>query len=143
MNRLILLGTSFVLFACQSPQAREQHRGVGLWREEGPNIEAITLRNPDGTMKRKEIRRFDYAKEPGNFFSAWVWVIKGNDYGISLSETSRETSRNFIGKTWDLKVLSLDENIFRYLSSDGALVEERRIGNASNAELDKAQLKGL
>lgn len=94
-------------------------------------------------MKRKEIRRFDYSKEPAHFVSAWRWSIRGDDYQITLLEMTGEIWKKDVGKKWDLKVLALDENELRYLSSDGAVVEQKRIGAASNAAFDEAQLTGL
>lgn len=131
------------MLACQNPQKKGASSGVGIWEEKSPNVEAVTLRNADGTMKRKEIRRFDYAKEPARFVSEWQWSIRGDDYQIKLLGMSGETWKKDIGKTWNLRVLSLDENTFRYLSSDGAVVEEQRIGSASNAAFDEARLTGL
>lgn len=143
MNRLLLLAATSLMFACQSPSKKGVSSGVGLWEEKGPNVEAVTLRNADGTMKRKEIRRFDYSKEPALFVSEWQWSIRGDDYQITLLEMTGEIWKKDVGKTWDLKVLALDENVFRYLSSDGAVVEEKRIGSASNAGFNEARLTGL
>jgi hypothetical protein len=143
MNRLILFAVTSLMFACQSPPTKATHQGVGLWKEKSPNREAITLRNADGAMKRKEIRRFDYSSGGEYFISEWHWSIRGDCYRITLRQISGDAWKKNIGKTWNLKVLSLDENMFRYLSSDGAIVEETRIGSASNAAFDEARLPSL
>jgi hypothetical protein len=143
MKRLVLLAAILSAFGCQSPPKKGTFDGVGLWEEKGPNVEAVTLRNADGTMKRKEIRRFDYSKDPARFDSQWRWSIRGDDYRITLLEMSGEAWEKDIGKTWNLKVLSLNENVFGYLSSDGAVVEEKRVGSASNDAFNEARLTGL
>jgi len=131
-----------VLSACaaDSHEGGRNARLVGLWKEENPTVHAITLRNQDGTYRRKVVQRYDYARPPITYEERGRWKVRGDQYVWTLDDISTPPWKNEVGKESQVKILSSDEKKFRHLSTDEAVVEEHRIGPASNAAFEKAQL---
>jgi hypothetical protein len=114
---------------------------VGLWEEEGPTVHAVSLRKSDGTYRRKVVQVYDYALPPPIAYREdGHWRINGSRYlfkadHITASRWSRE-----VGTQRSVKILESNASLFKYLSTDGAVVEERRIAGASDAMFDKIKV---
>jgi hypothetical protein len=113
---------------------------VGLWEEEGATVHAISLRKSDGTYRRKVLQLYDYAQPPIIYREEGHWRVAGRSYVFTADHISALRWKKDIGKQRKLRVLLSDTRLFKYLSTDGAVVEERRIGEASDAMFDKMQL---
>ena len=116
---------------------------VGLWEEDSPTVHAITLRKADGTYRTKKIQKYDYAKPAVTYESAGHWKLNGTQYTFSLDDVSTPMWKKDIGKQWNENILASNKDLLRYFSTDGAVVDERRIGEASDGEFEKAALKPL
>lgn len=143
-----MLGFLLVAVTLSSCISTFHHTGatanaVGLWKEHSSVRYAITLRRADGTYRRKEIQDCDYAKPPIKYESAGRWSISGRKYTDRLEQVSTPVWKKDVGKQWTLEVVSMTHDLFRHLSSDGAIVEERRIGEASEVQFEKTPLKKL
>jgi hypothetical protein len=101
------------------------------------------LRRADGTYREKTIQRYDFAKPPVEYESAGHWKIAGRSYTLTLERVTTPIWKPNIGKKWTMDILAMNADLFQYLSSDGARVEERRIGEASESAFDKLQPKPL
>lgn len=134
-----------VLSACASSATPKLVRTnmIGLWEENGPTVSAITLRKADGTYRAKEIQEHDVSKPPIAYESAGRWSVKGRRYDFSLGYVSTPIWKKYLGKKWSLEVLESTRDLLKYYSSDEAIVEERRIGEASDAEFERTALKPL
>lgn len=121
----------------------DEHLLVGLWEENSPTVHAITLRKSDGTYRRKLIQNYDYAKPYITYQCAGNWKVRGFYYTFDISNVSTKLWEKDVGKTYKEKLQTLEKHTLKYLSTDGAMVEEQKIGNGSDAEFDKAVLKPL
>lgn len=140
------LATLLAICGCTTVKVNSGKKAVGLWEEFGAPvypISAITLRNEDGTFQRKSIKVFDYAKRAIEFSSTGYWKVSGNRYWEKLTSISVPMWKDEVGREVELEMLELSEGVFRYVSSDGATVVERKIGEASFAEFEAAELKRL
>jgi hypothetical protein len=115
---------------------------VGLWVEEGATGHAITLRKSDGTYRRKVAQLYDYAQPPIRYREDGHWRINGTHYLFAADHISESRWRKDIGKQRSLKILSNDTKLFKYLSTDGAVVEERKISEGSDVMFDRFQVGG-
>jgi hypothetical protein len=113
---------------------------IGLWEEKGPTVHAITLRKADGTYRRKVVQLYDYARPPIRYQEDGHWRIKGDQYLFTLDHVSTPRWRQEVGKQRNVKILAINAKLFKYLSTDGAVVDERRIGEASDAAFDRIRL---
>ena len=136
---------AFLLAACayNSLQKQSAENMVGLWEERSPTINAITLRKGDGTYRRKQIQIYDYAKPPLTYQSTGNWRVNGKQYIFDLGSVSTPIWEKDIGKQWKVTILQSDKQLLKYLSPDGALVEERKIGGASDIAFDQSALNPL
>jgi hypothetical protein len=116
---------------------------IGLWEENGPTVSAITLRRADGTYRAKKIQEHDVSKPPITYEFSGRWSVKGKRYNFSLDYVSTPIWKKDLGKKWSLEVLESTRDLLTYYSSDGARVEERRIGESSDAEFERTALKPL
>ncbi|MEN3367953.1 MAG: hypothetical protein V7609_96 [Verrucomicrobiota bacterium] len=131
-----------VLIGCTTKAAQNSRNVniIGLWEEKGPTVHAITLRKADGTYRQKVIQLYDYARSPLAYQADGRWRINGEQYISTLDHVSAPLWKKYIGKQWNMKILASDTKLFKYLSTDGAVVEERRIGDASDAAFDRIRL---
>lgn len=141
-----ILGCLFVaamLFACSSTadHTATSADGVGLWRQKGPAIYAITLRRADGTYRQKGIQIYDYAKPSIEYETAGHWRVTGRKYTYRLDQVSSPLWNKYVGTERTLEVLRMTNDLFEHLSSDGGIVEERKIGPASEAQFEKVPLR--
>jgi len=141
----VLLVIAAVLTACVSNSMQKQAsiNMVGLWEEDSPTVHAITLRKADGTYRAKLVGIYDYAKPAVTYESAGHWELNGRECISTLDYISTPMLRRDIGKQWRENILASNKDLLRYFSTDGAVVEERRIGEASDSEFEKAPLKPL
>jgi hypothetical protein len=113
---------------------------VGLWEEEGPTVHAVSLRKSDGTYRRKIVQVYDYARPAIVYREDGHWQINGNRYLFTADHITGARWKRDIGTQRRLRILTSEINLFRYISTDGAIVEERRIGEASDAMFDRIRL---
>jgi hypothetical protein len=113
---------------------------VGLWEEDGATVHAISLRKSGGTYRRKVVQLYDYAHPPIVYREDGHWRVNGKRYLFTADHISASRWRKDIGAQRNLKILVSDTKRFKYVSTDGAVVEERRIGDASDAMFDRIQL---
>jgi hypothetical protein len=130
----------FIGCATDSAQSGRSISIIGLWEEEGATMHAITLRKADGTYRQKVVQLYDYARPPLAYQADGHWRIEGEQYISTLDHVSAPLWKKYVGKQWNVKILASDTRLFKYLSTDGAVVEERRIGEASDAMFDRIQL---
>jgi hypothetical protein len=116
---------------------------IGLWEENSDTVHAITLRKADGTYRRKEIQEYDYSKPALSYHSSGHWKIVGGYYIAGMDRVSAAIWKRFIGRKWKVKIIGVDAETFRYVSTDGADVAEQRIGDSSDAQFDKRNPKPL
>jgi hypothetical protein len=114
---------------------------IGLWEEEGATVHAISLRKADGTYRRKVVQLYDYARPSIGYTEDGHWRINGEQYLFTPDHISAPRWRQDVGKQRKVRILAVKAKLFKYLSTDGAVVEERRIGDASDAEFDRIQLE--
>lgn len=119
---------------------------VGLWRENSDYYSSVVLRQADGTYIGKREQVLELSK-PAVFISErGKWQVSGDFYVTERIETS--TSVNANDQRQDKKpikfeIQSITPERFCYLSPDGALVTERKIGPASLSAFDKATISPL
>lgn len=113
---------------------------VGLWEEEGPTVHAVSLRKSDGTYRRKAVQLYDYALPPIAYREDGHWRINGNRYLFTADHITASRWSREVGTQRSVKILESNASLFKYLSTDGAVVEERRIGEASDAVFDKIKV---
>jgi hypothetical protein len=145
MKTVIAPIIAFLLAACayNSQQRQTTENMVGLWEERSPTMNAITLRNGDGTYRRKQIQTYDLAKPPLAYESAGHWGVSGKQYIFDLEYVSTPIWKKDVGKQWKVTILESNQELLKYLSTDGATVEERKIGEASTAAFDKSAVRPL
>ena len=145
-RRLPYLLAAFTLslssYAPASDKSANLH-GAGLWTEDSPTVHAITLRRPDGTYRRKVTQIHDYARPPVFYEEQGHWTIDLKHYVFTIKSSTAPFADKDVGKQWHLKVLFLSDTLIRYLSTDGAIVAEKRVGNASDAVFEHLQLRPL
>jgi hypothetical protein len=143
MKAFPLVLIALVLSACASSATLVRANMIGLWEQNGPTVSAITLRRADGTYRAKKIQEHDVSRPPITYEFSGRWSIKGKRYEFSLHSVSTPIWKKDLGKKWSLEVLESTWDLLTYYSSDGAIVEERRIGEASDAEFERTALKPL
>jgi hypothetical protein len=119
---------------------------IGIWEEYGPPVYpviTITLRKPDGSFLRKSKKIHDDSNSVVEYSSKGLWGISRNQYWEKLTYVSNPMWESEVGREFELQVLDLSENSFKYVSSDGATVVEKKIGGPSLAEFESARLKNL
>jgi len=135
-----LFATIIILMLIVSTQSSLQRQTAkkmtGLWEERSVTMSAITLRKDDGTYRRKQIQLYDYAKPALSDESAGHWKVIGKHYIFDLQYVSTPIWRKDIGKQWKVTILKNEARLFKYRSTDGATVEERKIGDASDAAFE-------
>lgn len=100
-------------------------------------LHAVSLRKSDGTYRRKVVQLYDYARPPIVYSEDGHWRIDGKRYLFTADHITASRWKKDIGIQRNLKILESNIKLFRYVSTDGAVVEERRIGAASDAMFDK------
>ncbi|HEV2804212.1 MAG TPA: hypothetical protein VGW57_04685 [Chthoniobacterales bacterium] len=123
-------------------QVNKSQSITGLWEENGDTVHAITLREADGTYRRKLIQVYDYNRPPIKYQERGRWTVSGNQYQFTADYISTPLWSKDVAKRRNLRILSIDAKSFKYLSSDGAMVEERRLGQASKSMFEKTELVG-
>jgi hypothetical protein len=132
----------FAFIGCGAALAQETRSIsiVGLWEEEGPTVHAVSLRKADGTYRRKVVQVYDYARPPIVYREDGHWRINGKRYLFTVDHITAARWKRDIGTQRNLKILATNTMLFRYVSTDGAVVEERRIGEASDVMFDSIRL---
>lgn len=140
----LLIFVGIGLFGCASsaPKASgPQLQLVGLWREDSDDYNAVILRKAGGEYLGKRMQKLDVAK-PASFISErGKWWVNSEYYFVEVAE--RSTNRGAIDHRENRKPIKFEvQNIspvrFVYLSPDGAVVTERKIGEASDSAFDEA-----
>lgn len=116
---------------------------VGVWEENSENVSSITLRRSDGTFRTKLIQKYDWSKPPLRFEESGRWSINGSTLTFTIDDISAEQWKSSIGKSHSVTNLEISPSLIRYISTDGAPVKEHRIGAASDAAFEQAELKDL
>jgi hypothetical protein len=133
--------TLFILFALSGvPMAFAQNAMVGVWEEETHSVHAIILRKPDGTYRRKVIQLYDYAQPPIAYTEDGHWRVNGKQYSFTADHISASRFKQDIRKVRTVKIIKSDAMVFKYFSTDGAVVEQRRIADESDAAFDRIRL---
>jgi hypothetical protein len=126
--------------AAVGPQNSRNVSIVGLWEEQGDTVHALSLRKANGTYRRKVLQRYDYARPAIGYQEEGHWTVSGGQYVFTADHISALRWKKDVGKQRTLRILESNSKVFKYLSTDGAVVEERRIGEASDAMFEKSQL---
>ena len=144
--RKLIYGSLFVmLFGCALPVDGPLPKAmlVGLWEENDSTMNAIILRRPDGTYRRKQIQLYDYSKPALACESSGRWRVDGKHYIACMDFISSPVWKKEIGKTWSVDIVSTSNKKYKYISTDGANVEELKIGEASDAGFESSTVKLL
>jgi len=132
------------LFGCASIAPKvsgPQLQLVGLWREDSDDYNAVVLRKADGEYLGKRMQNLQVAK-PASFISErGKWWLNSQYYFVKVVESS--TNRGAIDHRENRKSIKFEvQNIspirFIYLSPDGAVVTERKIGETSDSAFNEA-----
>lgn len=151
MKAFFCLMLALVICGCaglkkDNKSAKKSISIVGLWKQYGPPVypvSSITLRNEDGTFMTKWMKIYDYAKPEIEYSSTGLWKVTGNQYWEKLTSITAPMWQGEVGSELKLEILEISDNIFKYISSDGATVMERKIGGASLEEFEAAKVKPL
>lgn len=113
---------------------------VGVWTVCDFTVQSVILRKIDGTYQQKVARIGGHGKSALVDMSEGIWRIHNGYYYKTITKMSSSKWADEIGKENRFKIISLSPGIFKHLSSDNAVVEERRIGSQSQAQFDEYQL---
>ncbi len=130
---VLLLATagSHPLIAKNIDKRKHDPRLVGLWKESDYYVHTVILRTADGFYKEKHLW-FKGFHKPGDFYDAsGRWFISGRFYVVVLDHISDTAFASSLHKPLKRLFRSVSATEFKYISGDGADVEEVKIGDAS------------
>gem|GEM_PF-6832221 len=116
---------------------------VGIWESNTATGSSIILRKSDRTFLEKKIQKYDYSKPPISYSTQGEWKVNGNYYIFTAKYFSIPLWQNAIDKPKKVEVTEITPIVFKRLSTDGANIEERKVGKASETEFTKMAPKPL
>lgn len=142
MNAYLKCGLFVLTIMCHCGCASNSNLElVGLWREKSDGYNAVVLRKADGNYLGKRIQDLDVAKPALFIMERGRWWVKGENYFVEIVEkttNSDSVEHRDGGKPIKYGIQSINPVRFVYLSPDGAVVTERRIGEASDPAFNAA-----
>jgi hypothetical protein len=130
-----------IVVGCASSRTSKTDGLVGLWVEDSENVKAVILRKADGTYWEKKIQKYDVTKPVVSYVESGRWQLKGGRYWFAIDDVSAPLWKSYVGRTWSIEVLKIGGDLFRYVSTDGAVVEEKKVGDASEEAFAKANVE--
>jgi hypothetical protein len=145
IRALALMGVVTLMTACASTERGATRAAdlVGLWEERSPDLHQITLRSTDGKYRAKALKRYEYGTPPIAFETSGRWSVRKGKYHFTFESNSAPMWKDDVGKRAAVRITGSDANHFRYISTDGADVDERKIGPPSLARFQVLRLKRL
>ncbi len=122
-----LLGAGF-LQGCLHVPASGDRIYDGVWVSADANIGNVILRNPDGTFEEKKTQRYDFSKPPITYTAGGLWRVSKGRYILTYRRISTDVFASESRKSFEMSVIDVGSGKFRYVSTDGAVVEEIRVG---------------
>lgn len=147
-NRIVIVLTVLAV-SCgigrfsSAKEPQDKNNLVGVWSSTDAALSFIILRKSDGAFVEKVIQEYDNRKPQIHYVARGRWRINGNQYSTTTDYISTPIWKKDVGKTWKMEILAIGNNRFKYISTDGVTVVEKRIGGDSEVEFDNAVLKPL
>jgi len=100
----------------------------------------VILRRPDGTFSEKRVQIYDSSKPAASVNSVGKWRLKGNSYILEYIKSSHAVWRKAAGKPIKFEVQNISPVEFIYMTPDGGINTEKRIGDISEDAFNRVKV---
>lgn len=125
----------------------------GVWISTDATVGSVIWRKPDGTFEERKVQRLVLGQPPIRYEASGQWRVKGDEYAMTYRQISshvfsEQAGREYLFsdenlKEYKMRITSLSTEKFRYISTDGADVEETKVGKSRKAVFETTPVPPL